>query len=387
MANTDKIIIKGFLVTPGRPVGAGWLEIREDVINRVGRSNDLPPAGDKVFDFGENLVCPGFIDLHVHGGNGYDVMDCSAAALDAIARFHARGGTTAFLGATMSMGRARLKEALAVAVEYRRRQNPAGAALLGIHLEGPYLNPRKKGAQALDELRLPNAGELQEMLDKTGDLVKMVTLAPELPGCPELIAFLARRQVRVAIGHSVAGGDELADAVRAGLAHGTHMFNAMGEFRHRNPGTAGYLLQMPEISVDVIADGLHVHPVAIKLLLKLKGIEKTALITDAIRAAGLPDGSYELGGQKVRVSAGEARLADGALAGSTLTLNRAVAYMVREVGVAIEEAVAMASLSPAVVLGLAGLYGRLESGMKGNVTVMDRDFNVVATFVEGKKAV
>ncbi|TLM87804.1 MAG: N-acetylglucosamine-6-phosphate deacetylase, partial [Actinobacteria bacterium] len=299
----------------------------------------------------------------------------------------ARGGTTAFLGTTVSADRSRLKNALQIAAQYRRRRDPAGAKMLGVHLEGPYLNPEKKGAHDPDKLKLPDLGELQGLLAGTGDLVRMVTLAPEMPGSFELIAFLARSGVKAALGHSAAGNDILVGARAAGLSHGTHMFNAMGEFRHREPGTVGYLLQMPEITADVIADGVHVHPAAINMLVTLKGMDKVALITDAIRAAGLPDGCYELGGREVYVRAGEARLADGTLAGSTLTMNRAVGYMVRAVGATMEQAVQMASLNPARVLGIDDLYGRLETGFMASITVLDRDFGVIAIFVEGEKVI
>lgn len=405
--NGDIVIIKGCLVTPGRPTGPGWLELRGGVISRVGSGDYVPPGGrlpdgrppdGQMLDFGANWVCPGFIDLHVHGGAGYDLMDGTPAAVGAVAQFHARGGTTAFLGVTMSAGRSRLKQVLAAAAEYRRRQSQAGATMpgampgavpgavmLGIHLEGPYLNPVKKGAHAPGELKLPDLQEMQELLAEAGDLIKMVTLAPELPGGQEMIAFLTRRQVKTALGHSAANYDDLAGAAAGGLSHVTHMFNAMGELRHREPGTAGYLLEMPAITADVIADGVHVHPMIIRLLLKLKGIDKTVLITDATRAAGLTDGCFELGGQKIWVQDGAARLADGTLAGSTLTMNRAVAYMVQEVGIPVEAAVQMAAGNPAGVLGLDGIYGKLEAGYKGNVTVMDRKFGVAAVFVEGNR--
>lgn len=386
MTHRDKIIIRGCLVSPGRPVGPGWVELSGGFISHAG-SNEDPPSAGQALDFGEYLVCPGFIDLHVHGGAGYDVMDGTEEALEGIARFHARGGTTAFLGATVSAGINRLNGVLTAAAGYCRRQNRAGAMFLGIHLEGPYLNPLKKGAHPPKELRLPDMREMLELLDEFGALVKMVTLAPELPGGRELVAFLKQRGVKAALGHSAAGREELAGAVAAGLSHATHMFNAMGEFRHRDPGTAGYVLEMPEITVDVIADGVHVHPVVIGMLFKLKGADKMALITDAIGAAGLSDGFCDLGGQQVQVRGGEARLTDGALAGSTLTMNRAVANMVRGVGTPVEQAVQMASYNPARFLGIDGMYGRLEAGMKANITVMDRDFNVAATFVEGKRIV
>lgn len=385
MAEGDKIIIKGQLVSPGCLIRTGWLELQGDVIRKVGFDHVLPPGAGQVFDFGESYVCPGFIDLHVHGGGGYDVMDGSREALEAVARFHARGGTTAFLGTTMSAAGPRLKKALVAAAEHRRRLNQAGATMLGIHMEGPYLNLVKKGAHAPEGLKLPDTGELEELLAGTGDVVKMVTLAPELPGSLDLIKFLTRRGVRTAVGHSVAGNDDLAAAAAAGLSHGTHMFNAMGGFHHRDPGTAGHLLLIPGITVDVIADGVHVHPAAISMLVKLKGIDRVVLITDAIRAVGLPKGCYELGGQEVFVQAGEARLAGGALAGSTLTMNRAVGYMVRSVGLSIGQAVQMASLNPARVLGMDDRHGRLESGFTASVTVIDRDFNVAATFVEGER--
>jgi N-acetylglucosamine-6-phosphate deacetylase len=385
VAEGDKIIIRGRLVSPGRLTCAGWLELQGGVIRQVGFDHVIPPDAGQVFDFGENYVCPGFIDLHVHGGAGYDVMDGSREALEAVARFHARGGTAAFLGTTMSTAAPRLKKALVAAAEYCSRRNRTGARMLGIHMEGPYLNPVKKGAHTPAGLKLPDTGELEELLADTGDVVKMVTLAPELPGSLDLIKLLTRQGVRTAVGHSVAGNDELAAAAAAGLSHGTHMFNAMGGFHHRDPGTAGYLLQMPEITVDVIADGLHVHPAAISMLIKLKGMDKVVLITDAIRAAGLSDGCYDLGGQDVSVQAGEARLAADTLAGSTLTMNRAISFMVRSVGVSMEQAVQMASLNPARALGMGNRYGRLEKGYKAGITVIDRDFNVAATFVEGEK--
>lgn len=396
MGNEDRIIIKGYLLSPGRREGPGWLTLCGELITGVGGEGDSPPGG-RVFDFGDNLVCPGFIDLHVHGGSGCDVMDGTAAALGTIARFHAGGGSTAFLGTTMSAEYGRLREVLAAAACYRSKPEQPGAILLGVHLEGPWLNPAKKGAHKPEELKIPTAAAMEEILSGPGvrhemameirEQVKLVTLAPELPGSRELIAYLQKNGTRTAAGHCAAGFEELSDAVAVGLSHATHMYNAMGEFRHRDLGTAGILLLMPEITVDLIADGIHVDPGAIKILLALKGAGKVALITDATRAAGMPEGCYELGGRQIRVGSGAARLADGTLAGSILTMNRAVAYMVNTVGVPPVQAVRMASLNPAVILGLEGLYGQLEAGKRASITVLDREFNVVATFVEGKKVI
>ena len=380
----EKILIKGNIVFPGevfpRP---GLLEIADGVISHTGeRGSSVPGAGYRVYNFGDSYVCPGFIDMHVHGAGGADVMDSTPESLSLMARVLAEGGTTAFLGTTMSAPRQELVQAVANAAAVMLKET-GGARLIGIHLEGPFLNPEKKGAHIGANLRPPGIAELNEYIEAGGGMVRMMTIAPELPGAIEVIRYAVSLGMVVSLGHSAATITQVHEAYAAGLSHVTHAFNAMGAFHHRDPGTIGAILSMRELTVDIIPDGFHVHPAVIKALVLAKGTDRVAAISDCSRAGQMTDGIYELGGQKVTMKDGVVRLADGTLSGSTISMAGGVKVLVEEVGLSIGEAIQMASANPAVFLGLRS-KGTLAPGKDADITVLDRNYRVLMTMVGGK---
>lgn len=372
----------GRVVTPRGILEDGVVEIRSGVIARVERGRRR--TGD--VSAGDGYVVPGFIDLHVHGGGGADFMAGTPEAVARAAKAHAQHGTTGLLATTVAAPREALLAAIRAARSHIESTSATirGARVLGVHLEGPYINPRYRGAQEEAFLRPPDAAELAELADAAAGALRLVTLAPELPGALACIAMLRRLGVRVAAGHTAATYAEITAAARAGLRHVTHLFNAMRGLHHREPGTVGAALELPRLTCELIADGIHVEPAALRLAVKARGRRGVVLITDAMMAAGLGDGEYRLGPQPVSVRGGAARLADGTLAGSVLTMDRAVANMVRLAGVPLPAAVAMASLQPARALGLQRRKGSLEPGKDADVVVLDGSLRARLTLVEGQ---
>lgn len=326
-----------------------------------------------------HLVAPGLIDMHIHGAAGHDVMDASPQALRAIARFLAQHGVTAFMPTTISAAHTDLLHAIRN-VNALAQEPPAGARILGVHLEGPYLNPAKAGAQPTAHIRPPNLAEL-DTYQRAGPL-KHITLAPEMPGAEALARQSRRRGLTLGLGHTDASYEQTLTAVRWGLTHVTHTFNAMSGPHQRRPAAVGAALTCNELYTEIIADGIHVHPAMVELLIRAKGVERTILISDACRAAGLPDGQYELGGQPVSVRAGVSRLADGTLAGSTLTLDTAVRHVMQISGLSLAQTLPMAASTPAASLGMA--LGSLAPGRLADVTLWDENAQVALTLVGGQ---
>ncbi len=379
-----KIVLKGHIVLPGGISGRkALLEVEGRIITRTGENGLFFPGVDhRIYDFGSGYICPGFIDLHVHGCGGADVMDGTYDTLNWMAGMLAQGGTTSFLATTMSAPRNRLVGAVRNAAGTKQK-GTAGAQVIGVHLEGPFLNPDKKGAQKADNLRLPDLDELREYLDAGGDAVKMITIAPELPGALGVIEYASSRGVIVSLGHSAASITQVEEACRAGLSHVTHAFNAMTGFHHRDPGTTGAIMAMKQLTVDVIPDGHHVHPSVVKILVQAKGIGKVCAITDCMRAGRMGDGVFDLGGQPVTVKNGVSQLADGTISGSIISMAEAVKIMVERAGLTLAEAVQMVSTTPARILGLKS-KGLLEPGRDADIVVLDRDFRVLMTMINGK---
>jgi len=260
----------------------------------------------------------------------------------------------------------------------------SGAEVLGLHLEGPYLNPLRRGAQNATHIRPPSIDEFVEIKKEAGGTVKMITLAPEVEGAPDIAAILSSAGGVPSVGHTDATHEEMEAAVDAGFRHVTHLFNAMRPFHHRDPGAAGAALTDGRVTVDVIADGQHLHPVALRLAATMKGAGKTALVSDSIMPGGLPDGEYGFGDQVVRLRGSRCLLESGVLAGSTIRLCDAVRNMVELAGVPIAEAVEMASSTPARIIGVADRKGCLKPGMDADLTVLDRSLSVLLTMVSGK---
>ena len=328
------------------------------------------------------IVLPGFIDEHIHGAGGADAMDGTHEALATIAKTVAKEGTTSFLATTMTQSPENIKGALTAANEYMK--NPeSGARLLGVHLEGPFISAKHKGAQPLEYVAKPSVEVFEEYNEAAGGSIKIVTLAPEEEGAGQLVTHLKEKDIIASVGHSGAKYSDVESALSKGATHITHTYNAQSPLHHREIGVVGSALLLEELSCELIADTIHVSVPAMKLLAKNKRPEKLILITDAIRAKGLGDGVSELGGQTVYVKGGEARLEDGTLAGSVLCMNRAVQNLVERVGVPFLQAVDCATKNPARDLGVFDETGSIAVGKRADMTVLDREYNVVMTVVGG----
>jgi N-acetylglucosamine-6-phosphate deacetylase len=361
-------------------------ELREDVGVEVAegriasvRVGEPAPANAQRL---AGVLAPGFVDLHVHGGAGADFMDGTPEAVRRVCAFHARGGTAALAATTLSASRAEVTAAVAAAAAVARAPRRGEARIAGIHLEGPYLNPARAGAQDPEALRAADPGELEEWLAAAGGLPVAMTLAPEVPGALELIAAFASR-VTFSIGHTEASEELVGRALAAGARRFTHLFNAMPPLHHRKPGVVGAALAAPEATVELIADGAHVHPLLLSACARLLP-ERLALISDAIRAAGMPEGRYRLARLEVEVAEGTARLAGGALAGSLLTMAGSVRTMVREAGVPLSRVLPLASAVPAAALGLAG-HGRIAPGAPADLVELDDDLRAARVWIAGSE--
>jgi len=329
------------------------------------------------------IVAPGFVDIHVHGGGGYDVMDPSPGALDGLSMFLAQGGVTSFLPTTYTAPREAILEATR-GVRGAMEKGTKGAKVLGLHMEGPYISPERCGAQNRDHVSKPDIGELDEVDGESGDNLRVITMAPEVKGALEAITWLNSKGKTAAAGHTDATYDEAVAAFDAGISHVSHLFNGMRPFHHREPGVVGAALGDGRVTVELIADGFHVHPTALKMAVRLKGAESTALVSDSMAPAGMSDGEYDFGELKISVKEGRSLLESGRLAGSTIRLCDAVRSMVELADSPIAKAVEMATSTPARIVGVDDRKGSLVPGMDADITVLDRDLSVMLTMVEGR---
>lgn len=341
-----------------------------------------PEVGD--VDARDGLTLPGFIDIHVHGGAGRYLMDGTRESLDAVAAHLSRFGITGFLSTTVTApwdDQARTLHAAATAMN-STDNGRSGAAVLGCHLEGPYINPKKKGAQPQQYILPPDVDDFCRNVGADIDAVRVVTLAPEMPGALELIRFLASRGIVASIGHSDATYDQISAAIDAGARHVTHCFNAMRAMEGREPGVVGSALCRPELKAELIWDNIHVHPASCRTLIAAKGAEGVIFISDGIPGTGMPDGyAFSLGDHPVVVRDGAARLPDGTLGGSLLTLDRAF-HNARAYTTA--QRAAMTSYNAARALGLSKRKGLISPGFDADLTLLDSSGNVRHTFVAGR---
>jgi N-acetylglucosamine-6-phosphate deacetylase len=379
------LIRGGTVVTPQGLLKEGYVLIKDGKIVEIGHTYANGLSEDRVvtIDAGNKYVLPGFIDVHVHGGGGGDVMDGSFEALHSITQTHARYGTTGLLATTMTADVEPIHRCLDVVSQFIEQQPSSGAAILGIHLEGPFIHPKYKGAQNEKWIRSATVEELKKMVDSARGQLKWITMAPELVESDEIFEWLQSHNLVCSIGHSSAGYNDVCKCIRHGFSHVTHLFNAMPPLHHREVGVIGAALIRDELSYEVIADGIHVSPEALQMLVRSGTMNKMLLVTDAIRAAGLDEGEYELGGQPVYVKNGQARLQDDTLAGSVLTMNQAVRNMMKFTGIPLESAVSLGTLHPARKLGVDDRKGSIEIGKDADLVVTDEDFNVEMTFVQG----
>ncbi len=330
------------------------------------------------------IVLPGFIDQHIHGAGGSDGMDGTVEDIANIAKTIAAEGTTSFLVTTMTQSKENIMKAMEAVKTYREANSKEGARVVGIHLEGPFIAAAMKGAQPLEYIKEPDIATFDEYNAASGNAIKLVTLAPEVEGMGELIAHLAKKGIVPSIGHTSAKYADVKAAVEAGANNVTHTYNAQSPLHHREIGVVGSAMLLDELNCELICDTIHVSVPAMKVLVKNKPLDKISLITDAMRAKGLPDGVSELGGQTVYVKNGEARLEDGTLAGSVLRMNRAVENMVNKVGVPFTQAVDYATINPARMLGIDDEAGSIKVGKRADFTVLNEQFDVIMTVRGGE---
>lgn len=333
----------------------------------------------------EGYLVPGFIDIHIHGSNGCDVMDADLNGLESICKSIIKSGTTSFLATTMTMSQNSIENALFAIKAYMKKQtelkahqNPTGAQILGAHLEGPFINPEFKGAQNREYIQTPTDSWLMNHMD----IIKMITYAPEMDIDFKFAKTFKDRDVVLSIGHSGCDFETAKAALGEGVTHITHCFNAMSGLHHRKPGVVGAALTLP-FTVDIITDGLHIHPDFMGPFIQVKGIDKTLLITDAMRAAMMPEGFYDLGGQKVEVSEGCCKLEDGTLAGSVLSMDQALRNLINRSNIKFEEIIQMLSENPAKKLGIFDKYGSINVGKHADLVLLNDAFYVKKVYING----
>jgi len=364
------------------------------ITDLASRSTREIPANTALIDFADAIIAPGFVDVHMHGGAGLDVMQASEAEMPHLGRFLAQHGVTGYFPTTVAApidvtcaALERIANAIAAGESGTNgngsNDNTSQARPLGIHLEGPFLSHARRGVHAPENLALPTVALFERLWQAARGHVRMLTIAPELPGAPEVIAEAARRKVLVSIGHSDADLNAAQAGVRAGARHATHTFNAMRPLDHREPGILAEVLTDPDVTADIIVDGIHVAPSVVRLFLKAKGIEGSVLITDATAAAGMPDGRYQLGTMMVDVKNGMCTI-DGKLAGSVLTMDRAVRNVMEFGSWSLRHAIRAATLNPARAAGLADHYGALASGAEASFVVLSLAGDVRKTIVRGR---
>ena len=329
------------------------------------------------------IVVPGFIDQHIHGAGGSDGMDATIADYETIAKTVAAEGTTSFVITTMTQSVENITNAMKAVKEYSETAHD-GARVVGIHLEGPFIAPAHKGAQPLEYVAKPDVETFKAYNEASGNAIKIVTLAPEIEGAEELVAYLTANGIVSSIGHTGAKCADIEKAIANGASNVTHTYNAQTALHHREIGTVGSAMLFDQLNCELIADTIHVSVPAMKLLVKNKSADKVSLITDAMRAKGIPDGVSELGGQVVYVKNGEARLEDGTLAGSVLRMNRAVQNVVTKVGVPFTQAIDYATINPARMLKIDGETGSIAVGKRADFTVLNENYDVLYTISGGK---
>lgn len=377
-----KCIVNGRLVMTDS-VMTGMAIVFDEKIRAIVPEHEINREEYEIIDARGNLVAPGLVDIHIHGYLGEDASDGCADGLKKMAAGIAGNGVTSWCPTTMTIDKSEIVAAFDTARKVRAEQECYGAKILGINCEGPFINPSKKGAQP-SEFILPPDGDF---IVEHADILKLFTVAPEMDGAKECIDTVYKDgRVLVSMGHTGATFEEANEGIEVGVRHATHLFNAMTALQHRNPGVVGAALSDERVSCELIADTFHVNPGLYKLVAKAKG-EKLCLITDCMRAGGMEDGDYTLGGQHVIKTGIQCLLEDGTIAGSVLKLNDAVRNLKDYTELSLPEVFACASLNPAKAVGEADSIGSLEIGKCADIIICDDNINVLTTFIEGEKFV
>lgn len=375
----EKILLKNGKFVLANRIVSGDLLIIDGKIKKITEKEN--PLYENGIDLKGKYVVPGFIDAHIHGAYGADAMDGTVEALKTISSFVVKHGTTNFLATTLTSTKEILKNVLEKVAEVQDKELD-GANIFGAHMEGPYFDIQYKGAQNEKYMKPAGIEEIKEYLSVKPGLVKLFSLSPKDETTLEAIKFLKENGVVVSVGHSAVNFDDVQKAIKAGLSHSTHTYNGMRGFTHREPGVVGAVLTNDAVMAEIIFDKIHVHPEAVRLLLKAKGVDKVECITDAMSATGLPDGNYKLGELDVYVKDSQARLvSNDSLAGSVLTLDKAFKNVI-ELGYSIFDAVKMTSTNAAREFGLN--TGEISEGKDADLVVLNDDYSVDMTFVKGK---
>ena len=394
MARSRFGIIASLLFTPRESIRDPLVVVEDErILSVASRESTDTPANLRIVNFPDAILGPGLVDIHIHGGAGHDVMEGDEDALAAIEGHLARNGTTSYFPTTVTApvdATLRSLEKLGAAIE-RSGNGDLRAQPLGVHLEGPFISHAKRGIHPAEYIQPPSLELFDRMWQAAGGHVGLITIAPEVPGATELIAEAARRGICVSLGHSDSDLEPVQVAMLAGARHATHTFNAMRPLDHRNPGILGAVLADPGLTADIIADGIHVHPEVVRLFLQAKGPEAAVLITDGLSAAGMGDGRYRLGWFEFEVQ-GDRCTRDGTLAGSVLTLSRAVANVMKFADWNLKDAIRLATLNPARVAGVATRQegsklvpwkGVVEPGADADLVVVSASGEVIRTIVRG----
>jgi N-acetylglucosamine-6-phosphate deacetylase len=383
-------IVGGAVVAPNDMIDNGVVLCEDGRIKAIGPSSAVQPEPDsQIVNASGRVVMPGFIDTHFHGSGGDDVMANGPEGIRRISRALLKFGVTGYLATTVAARHEELMRAVddAIAAEERDAVISEGAEILGLHIEGPYINPKFKGAQPEWGIRDPNFDELAQLLDAAAGRIKIMTIAPELPGGLEMIRTLADAGVAPSVGHSEADYDTALAAIDAGATRATHLFNAMSGVHHRKPGLAAAVLNEPGICAEVICDGVHVDPRMISLAWKAKGRDAITLVTDATAAQGVGDGVFMLGDFQIQVRGPLCTLTDGVtIAGSVLTMNRAVGNAIAFSGMSLIDAARASAYAPAEACGVAHRKGSIEVGKDADLAVLNSDFSVTQTIRAGRVA-
>jgi N-acetylglucosamine-6-phosphate deacetylase len=376
----QKLIYDGHIIRPGEGWPLGWVLVEDGHIAHMQAGKPPAPGNAEIVDARGCYIVPGFIDVHAHGAMGCSALDGRAESLRTMAQYYAQHGTTAFLPTLETASREQTMHALQVIADTKHKPT-GGAVILGAHLEGPYFNAAKCGAQDVHHIRRAGREEATAFLD-TG-IVQLIALAPEYPENHWLIEEASLRGIIVAAGHTEAGPEEISKAAALGLRQATHTYNAMSGLHHRNPGTVGAVMTNDAIYCELIADGCHVNPIAMDVLIRAKGLGKVIIITDAACQAGLPEGDYDMHGMRVVVKQDRIQLPDGTLAGAACMMDHNLRQIMRAARLSLSEAWPLMSLNAATQLGIDHHKGKLAEGYDADIVLLDKDYNVKLTMVEG----